>query len=89
MNKEKFDSIFDNISDSQFEKMLNECGFDYKKVEPGKGGLCINGVKVETDIFCMNLYEKKYYKTNDYLVNNSINDNEFEIDDDTNLGKAA
>ncbi|NFN81854.1 hypothetical protein FDB25_15805 [Clostridium botulinum] len=89
MNNIGFDSIFDNISDLEFEEMLKECGFEYRKVEPGKGGLCINGVKVEPDIFSIDLYEKKYSKINEYSVNNFADDNEFTLDDNTNLVKAA
>ncbi|MDB2160496.1 MULTISPECIES: hypothetical protein [Clostridium] len=80
MNNEKYDSIFDNISDFQFEEMLKECGFDYKKVEPGKGSLSINGIEVTIDMFCENLYEKKYSKVNDYFIEDSIQDIEFDME---------
>lgn len=47
MRENNLTSIFDNISDSEFEDMLKKCGFDYKKVEPGNGGLIINGERIE------------------------------------------
>lgn len=40
-------SIFDNMSDEEFENTLIENGFKYKKVERGNGGLIINGKKIE------------------------------------------
>lgn len=48
MGENNLTSIFDNISDSEFEDMLKKCGFDYKKVEPGNGGLIINGEQIES-----------------------------------------
>lgn len=48
MKENNLTSIFDNISDSEFEDMLKKCGFDYKKVEPGNGGLIINGERIES-----------------------------------------
>lgn len=43
--KNNFESIFDNLNDSQFEDILKECGFKFKKVE-GEGGLFIDGKRV-------------------------------------------
>lgn len=43
-------SIFDNMTDEEFENILIENGFKYKKVEKGKGGLIINGIKVDKKI---------------------------------------
>ena len=44
MNK-KYESIFDNLSDLEFEEVLNKCGFKFEKVE-GKGGLFINNEQI-------------------------------------------
>jgi len=43
----KLESIFDNLSDSEFEDILKCCNLSFKKVEKGQGGLFINGEKVE------------------------------------------
>lgn len=61
MNKKEFSSIFDNISDLQFENILKECGFSYKKVVPGNGGLILNGVKVEESTFSPEIIIKNIY----------------------------
>lgn len=45
MMKNNFESIFENLNDSQFEDILKECGFKFKKVE-GEGGLFIDGKRV-------------------------------------------
>ena len=45
----KLESIFDNLSDVEFEEILKKCGFKYEKVEKGHGGLFINGEKVEVN----------------------------------------
>lgn len=42
----KYDSIFDGITDSEFEETLKECGFEYEKVELGKGGLFVDGNRI-------------------------------------------
>lgn len=42
-NNKKLDSIFDNMSDKEFEDILNKYGFKYEKVEPGKGEMFIDG----------------------------------------------
>lgn len=42
----RYDSIFDDITDEEFEHMLKECGLQYEKVEKGKGGLFIGGKRV-------------------------------------------
>lgn len=89
MNNEKFNSIFDNIDNLEFESMLKECGFDYKKVEPGKGGLYINGIKVKKDLVSSDLYEKIYSKDSESFINNYINNTEFYMDEHTNLAEAA
>lgn len=44
----KYKSIFDNLTDSQFEEILKECGFNFKKVD-GEGGLFINGERIYSD----------------------------------------
>lgn len=37
----KYKSIFDGMTDEEFEVILEESGFKYKKVEPGKGSIKI------------------------------------------------
>ena len=44
----KNNSIFDEITDLEFEEILNECGFNYTKVEKGNGGLFINNTKISS-----------------------------------------
>ena len=44
--KDKYKSIFDNITDEEFEEMLQAHGIEYEKVEKGQGGLFIGGKKV-------------------------------------------
>lgn len=46
-NTREYVSIFDNITDEEFEEILKECNFDYKRVKQGQGGLYINGKKVD------------------------------------------
>ncbi len=70
MKDNKFTSIFDNISDREFENMIKKCGFDYKKVEPGNGGLIINGEKIESYEY---IEEKIISKTFEFLNNVSVN----------------
>lgn len=41
--EDKYKSIFDNITDEEFENILKECGLQYKKVEKGNGGLFTEG----------------------------------------------
>lgn len=48
MNEDK--SIFDNLTDEEFENILKECGFKYKKVDKGKGGLYINSNVKENEL---------------------------------------
>lgn len=43
---DKYNSIFNGITDEEFEQFLKECGFEYEKVEKGKGGLFIDGKRV-------------------------------------------
>lgn len=45
MIENRFESIFNNLTDSEFEDILKECGFEFKKVE-GEGGLFIGGERV-------------------------------------------
>lgn len=61
MSKKEFSSIFDDISNFQFENMLKECGFSYKKVVPGNGGLILNGVNVEESTFSEEIIRKNIY----------------------------
>lgn len=42
----KIKSIFQGITDEEFENMLKECGFDYKRVEKGKGGLFVGDKRI-------------------------------------------
>lgn len=51
------DSIFENMTDKEFEKMLNDSGFSFTKVEKGKGGLIVAGSPV-TDSMIRDEYEK-------------------------------
>lgn len=44
--EENCKSIFDNITDEDFEDILKECGFKYEKVENGKGGLFVSGERI-------------------------------------------
>ena len=45
----KLESIFDNLSDVEFEDILKRCNLSFEKVEKGQGGLFINGEKVEVN----------------------------------------
>jgi hypothetical protein len=38
----EIDSIFENMTDDEFEQTLKECGFKYTKVNKGEGGLVID-----------------------------------------------
>lgn len=80
MKKNKYDSIFDDITDLEFEEMLKECGFEYEKVKPGKGGLFINGSKVDKDEFCLNEFSKVYYKNNDYFTEEFTEELNYDFD---------
>lgn len=40
-DKNRFESIFTNFTDSEFEDILKDCGFKFKKVDKNKGGLFI------------------------------------------------
>ena len=44
----KNNSIFDEITDLEFEEILNECGFNYTKVEKGNGGHFINNTTISS-----------------------------------------
>lgn len=35
-------NMLDSLTDLEIEKILNECGFKYEKVEKGKGGLFVD-----------------------------------------------
>lgn len=41
-------SIFENITNEEFEKMLKESGYEYKKVKEGEGGVYVNGKKINS-----------------------------------------
>lgn len=41
-------SIFKNMSDEEFEDLLNEFGFNFEKVEKGQGGIVYKGIKYTT-----------------------------------------
>lgn len=43
---ERYKSIFDNLTDEEFEDILDECGFRYEKVKKGEGGLFIDGKRI-------------------------------------------
>lgn len=47
----KLESIFKNLTDEEFENFLKESGFEFKKVEKGKGGLFIGDKRVTIDDF--------------------------------------
>lgn len=99
--KKEFKSIFDGITDAEFESMLNESGFSYKKVAPGEGGLKINGKRVESNFFdceniemmCMFKNRKNFNNDNNNYANyyyfESKQKSDFNIDKSSNLGKAA
>lgn len=77
----KFESIFSNLTDSQFEDILKECGFKFKKVQ-GEGGLFIGGKR----IYSHELKEEyiritKMYSKESYLIEDNLNENfkNFEI----------
>jgi hypothetical protein len=48
-DNEKYKSIFNNLTDEDFEDILKECNFKYEKVEKGKGGLFVDGKRIESD----------------------------------------
>ena len=45
--KDKLESMFDDLSDEEFEDILKQCNLNFEKVEQGQGGLFIDGEKVE------------------------------------------
>lgn len=79
MKNEKYNSIFDNLTNDEFEKILKDCNFKFTKVD-GKGGLYINGeqvtshmLKEEYETFKMYMeysHTNKYSKTPMVNVNN-------------------
>jgi len=67
--EDKYKSIFDNITDEEFENILKECGFKYEKVEKGKGGLFIDGKRITVeDMEKVSLFNQSnsQYKNNLY-----------------------
>lgn len=56
-------SIFDNMSDEEFEDLLNEFGFNFEKVEKGQGGIIYKGQKYST----YEEYEKALNKEGELL----------------------
>ncbi|EKS4345103.1 hypothetical protein QB607_003107 [Clostridium botulinum] len=44
--KDKYKSIFEDITDEEFENILKKYNFKYERVEKGKGGLFIDGKKM-------------------------------------------
>jgi len=47
---DRYKSIFDNLTDEEFEDILKEYGFKYRKVDKGKGGLYINSSLKEGEL---------------------------------------
>lgn len=45
----KYKSIFDNMTDKEFEDILKEAGFKYEKVKKGKGGLFIDDKRITAE----------------------------------------
>ena len=39
-------SIFEGLTDEEFEDILKDCGFKYEKVEKGQGGLFVDGKRI-------------------------------------------
>ena len=54
--EKKFESIFENLSDKEFEDILSECEFKFKKVD-GKGGLKINGENISSEMLRKEILE--------------------------------
>ncbi|MFC0903734.1 hypothetical protein ACFHWD_03400 [Clostridium sp. MT-14] len=52
-------SYFDNLSDEDFEELLNKFGFKYTKVKPGEGGVFIKGKKLKNEDFEITNKDKK------------------------------
>lgn len=46
----RYKSIFDNLTDEEFEDILKEYGFKYRKVDKGKGGLYIDSSLKESEL---------------------------------------
>lgn len=87
--RNKYESIFNNLTDSKFEDILNQCGFNFKKVD-GEGGLFISGKRVYSyelkeeyatlESIVKNLEEKLYTKMNSLGNPKDINYfNDFEV----------
>lgn len=87
--RNKYESIFNNLTDSKFEDILNQCGFDFKKVD-GEGGLFIDGERVYSyelkeeyatlESIVKNIEEKLYTKMNSLGNPKDINYfNDFEV----------
>lgn len=91
MMKNNFESIFENLNDSQFEDILKECGFKFKKVE-GEGGLFIDGKRVyshelkEEYITVIGVKSKLYRKINSSIKSRVIKTlNKFELREEYEL----
>lgn len=87
--RNKYESIFNNLTDSKFEDILNQCGFNFKKID-GEGGLFIDGKRVYShelkeeyatlESIVRNLEEKLYTKMNSFSNPKDINYfNDFEV----------
>lgn len=72
MNKNEYNSIFDNLTDIKFEEMLKDSGFEFTKVD-GKGGLYVNGEQISSHSL------KEEYDTLKMFVENNNRDNYLKI----------
>lgn len=72
--RNKYESIFENITNDEFEQILKECGFNYEKVEEGKGGLFIAGERVYSSEL-RNEYENLVKETSELYVKSNFYDN--------------
>ncbi|MDK0942050.1 hypothetical protein QTH11_14545 [Clostridium perfringens] len=68
----KYESIFENLTDSQFEDILKDCGFTFEKTN-GEGGLFIGGERIPSyklkeeyedfkNVIIEDFYKKTYTK---------------------------
>lgn len=91
----RYESIFNDLTDSKFEDILKKCGFKFKKVD-GEGGLFIDGERVYShelreeytalENIVKNLEGKLYIKMNS--LSDTINRdciNNFEVIEDYEL----
>lgn len=71
--KNRFESIFNNLTDSEFEDILRESGLKFKKVNKNEGGLFIAGKKVSSNelreeyIKITQMYRKETFLIEDRL----------------------